>query len=53
MYFLTFHGTLVVMSFDVSDFRGGSREQVDADFKRSEGLFDLMAMSLDIYNRYP
>jgi hypothetical protein len=53
MYFLIYEGTMLVLSFDVSDFEGGSREQLDSEFKRREVLFDLMAQSLDIYNRYP
>ena len=52
-YFLIYDKALVVLAVDVSDTRGADEARVRQDFQRHEKLFDLIALSLDVLNRYP
>lgn len=52
-YYVVIYGqTLIVFQADITEAQGGSVEAVRDAFRKHEKLFDLMALSLDIYNRY-
>ena len=51
-YFIIYDGRLIAASFDVSTWGGSTPEDIGIEFRRREKLFQLMAYSVDFYDRY-